>query len=473
MTNENNPMTRLLPHQQALIDRFFGDLTVRGHVARWDAGLGSVWTVALLIKHFAAANPARRVLVLSPKMLTHQTHYHLASVGSESDLVDRFRFRAMEDTASSSEPIWRQGGIYVLGTDFAKQDDIATSLCSVEWELLIVLEAHQLHGQKEQLVKRLVEKSPRIRVLLLTLPGGESLPKFGIEPWEDSTVRQNEVVDAEGRRIFDLPTPVFRVLEIEPNPAECRLRAAVAELLQLLDSAKEPQRILGMIIENSMHSSLAALEEVLRRARNALAHGRTVIIQHFYDDDESDADNIPSIEPSEDSSLLVALQKCLTEIESISDDSKLEKLAQMFRDEGTDGIAARSACILTKYGSTLDYIYSSLDDVGFVTFALRASKDFDVKIQEIEEFQEHEGILISTLAALEGLSMPNVNSLILYDIPQSPLVLRQILGRFQRFGRTVPLTIHVFSDQKGIDVLSGILLEGGGKTIAGGVTTAK
>ncbi len=472
MTNENNPMTHPLPHQQALIDQFFDETMVRGYVAQWDVGLGSVWTVALLIKRFTAANPACRVLVLSPKMLTYQTHYHLESVGLQTDLVDRFRFRAMEDTAPSSEPVWREGGIYLLGTDFAKQDDIATSLCSVEWDLLIVLESHQIRGKKEQMVKRLVKKSPRLRVILWTLPGVGDLPKLGIEPWKHSTVRQNEVVDAKGRRIFDLPAPVVRVVEVARDPAEGRLRDAVAEVLQLLNLAKDPQRILGMIIENSMHSSLAALEEVLRRTRNSLAHGKVAMIPNFDDDDETDVDNVPSLEPADNSALLAALQKCLTEIESISDDTKLDKLARMLTNDGKDGIVPRSSCILTKYSSTLDYVYSALDELGFATIALRATKDFDFKLQEIEECKKYEGILISTIAALEGISLPNIESLVLYDLPSSPLVLRQILGRFQRYGRAVPLTISVFSDQVRIDMLRDILRENSGKITEGGDTPA-
>lgn len=464
----------MFPHQQALVDRFFDDPTVRGHVARWDVGLGSVWTMALLIKRFVTANPAGRILVLDARKFTAQIHYNLTTAGLDADLVDRFRFRTMEDTVSSSEPIWREGGIYVLGTDFAKQDDIANSLCAVEWDFLILPDAHQIRGQKELLVKRLVEKSTKIRVLMLTVPGGGDLPQFGIECWNDSTVRQNEVVDAAGRRIFDFPNPVLNVIEIPSDPSERRLRDAVAELVLLLRSGDEPQRILGMVVESSIQSSLPALEEVLRRTRNPLAHGRVAIFQPHDDlDDETDVDNVQSLNPTDNLALLGALQKCLTEVESISADSKMEELKRLLEEVQETGVFPRSTCIVTRYLSTLTYVHTALDELRFVTFALKGSMDFDERLEVLEESRMNDAILISTAAAMEGIGMPEVKTLIMYDLPQSPLAMRQILGRFQRFGRSLPLTIYVFSDQKGIDVLREIILDTSGGTTAGGVTTTE
>ena len=50
----------------------------------------------------------------------------------------------------------------------------------------------------------------------------------------------------------------------------------------------------------------------------------------------------------------------------------------------------------------------------------------------VEGFQERGGILLATTAVMsEGLSLPQVESLILYDLPRSQLMIQRIIGRFQ------------------------------------------
>jgi hypothetical protein len=466
MTNDNKPMRPLLPHQQALVDGFFNNPTERGFVAQWDVGLGSVWTIAHIIKNFIAANLSSRVLVLSPKVLTEQTHYHLAAIGLQADLVDRFRFRAMEDQESSSTPIWRNGGIYVLGTDFAKQDDIATSLGAVEWDLLIVPEAQQIRGQKERFVKKLVESSPAIRVLLLTLPGVDNLPNLGIEQWNKTTVRHSEVVDATGRRIFDLPAPILRSAEYRLDAAECRLQDAVAEVVKLLGQGGTISELLGSSIENSMRSSVSALEGVIHRLRNRLTHETFDAFPEVNQlNEETDADDLPILVHATDNRpVLTALERCLAELESISGDSKLKGLTHLLMESQKRESSPRTTCIHTKYRATLSYIQTALDELGFATFALHGSLNVSERFKVLDEFQNHGGILIATTAVMEGLNMPKVESLIMYDLPKSRLILQQILGRFQRYGRSVPLKIDVINGQDGIELLSEVILEsvGGG-----------
>ena len=76
---------------------------------------------------------------------------------------------------------------------------------------------------------------------------------------------------------------------------------------------------------------------------------------------------------------------------------------------------------------------------------------FDGRAHTIHEFEQRGGILLATTAMLtEGIALPHVASLIFYDLPPSTLMLQQVYGRFHRFGRTVPLTVHVLCDPNSI-----------------------
>src|SRR4030095_750319 len=92
------------PHQQRLLDEFFHEPKSRGYLLRWDVGVGASWTIARLIKKFLADKPLSRVLVLSPKVVAVETEHHLASARVAAKLIDRFRYREMQDAATSAAP---------------------------------------------------------------------------------------------------------------------------------------------------------------------------------------------------------------------------------------------------------------------------------------------------------------------------------------------------------------------------------
>jgi superfamily II DNA/RNA helicase len=51
----------------------------------------------------------------------------------------------------------------------------------------------------------------------------------------------------------------------------------------------------------------------------------------------------------------------------------------------------------------------------------------------------------------EGLDLPEVTDLVLYDLPRNRSALQQVLGRFGRFGRRGRLTIHALAPEDGPD----------------------
>ncbi len=56
----------------------------------------------------------------------------------------------------------------------------------------------------------------------------------------------------------------------------------------------------------------------------------------------------------------------------------------------------------------------------------------------------------------EGIDLRHVTDVVLYDLPANELALHVVLGRFDRFGRTTQLNVHVLVASDGTD---GALLE--------------
>jgi hypothetical protein len=398
---------------------------------------------------------ARVLLLLSRKELQMQVIHVLTALGVTSESVDRFRYREMQDASPPTQALWPQGRAFVLGLDFAKQDDITASLCSVPWTLLVIPDAQQLRGERERAVQKIVTSSPHARLLLLTLPGVENLPTLGIRPWTESTVRLRDAVDNDGRRILELPPLQVRVIELQLDAVEQRLKNAVAEIMQLFRRDNGTQSALSAIFESSLRSSLPALEQVVRRLRNQLVHGKADIAHLSNEqDDESDADDLPSIPQADVGRVLAALDTCLAELELLATDAKLKALTHLLMEAKTRGDVPRSMCILTTYRATLCYLQTALEELGFAPYVLHGALPFEERFQAVHGFQEHGGILLATTALMTGgLSMPQADSLVMYDLPHSQIMLQQILGCFQRFGRKTPLRITVLNDGEANEVL--------------------
>lgn len=61
--------SKLLPYQEAFIEQFFDDSSVRAHLLRSEPGLGTSYTTAHLVQRASVMMPGARVLILAPKVL--------------------------------------------------------------------------------------------------------------------------------------------------------------------------------------------------------------------------------------------------------------------------------------------------------------------------------------------------------------------------------------------------------------------
>jgi ERCC4-related helicase len=440
----NQDARPLLPHQQALVDQFFAEPTVRGHVVRADVGLGSSFATAHIIKRFLETQPDARILVLSPKVLQAQTQHVLADIGVRAEAVDRYRFREMQDAAANDEMIWQAGKAFILGTDFAKREDIARSLCAVPWTLLVVPEAHQLAGLRENVVQKLVASSPDARLLFLTLSGAGDIPTFGIQPWTEIKWRRADVVDAQGQPIFRQPPTKIETFGFQLDAQEQRLRSELMGLVRLLGATGAMPAPLASVFVTSMSSSPAALEEVLQRLRSRVIHRDAEVFSSGEEiDDETDTDDLPSAIHGDREELVKTLNSCLALLDALGTDSKMAILWELVSEAQALGEMPRAMCILTEYRATLFYLQEALEGLGLDPYILHGAMSFDERAHAISRFKEQGGVLIATTAMTTGLDLPQVETAVLYDLPRSPMALEQIYGRFQRFGRNAPLVVQL------------------------------
>jgi SNF2 family DNA or RNA helicase len=249
----------------------------------------------------------------------------------------------------------------------------------------------------------------------------------------------------------------LELIEFQENAAEQQIQVKVDEIGKVLGDSERAAFLYRSILLRSLASSPAALEDCLRTLRNQLAHGNfeNVVME------EDEVSELESPEPPlrfscESGQLLIrSLEDCLVNLESNSLDSKLdafvEKVARLRDNKQTSPM-----CILTEFRATLFYLESQLQEMGFDPLLFHGTMSYDERENTVNEFKQSGGILLATNAGMEGLSLAEVESLFLYDIPWDPRRLQQVCGRFQRFGRRAPLNVYLLSDPKAGSVVQGL-----------------
>ena len=88
----------------------------------------------------------------------------------------------------------------------------------------------------------------------------------------------------------------------------------------------------------------------------------------------------------------------------------------------------------------------ALSDLNITAGLVTGSQTFTEREEAVRRFLHNGRLLLATDAIMEGFGMAQVNHVIHFDLPQNPNRLMQRQGRFDRIGRTEPLSSYYFRD---------------------------
>jgi hypothetical protein len=453
----------LLPHQKAVIERFFGDDTTRVLVVRWDAGLGVIGTSAHLTQRLLAEQPHVRILVLAPKLLQPAALQAFNSIGVPAQQVDRYRYREMQGEAPENAAPWRRMGIYLLAIEFARQEDVTQSLCREEWSLVILLDGYRTQAAQARLVTSIMASSTSVRVIAFTVSDGPSPKTLNLGPMMELTKRREDVVDNAGQHVFAARGPAFESVRYSLDERGLELREQVSSLCQAMKQGDVTYRVLAADCMRALASSTFALESTLLRARNTLTHRRAdVFVKEDGFDAETDGAARPhSGQPSTtDVALLTALDKCIETLDSLETDPKLSAFRTLLSNRHDAGAMHRATCVLTQYWSTQSYLRTALEELGKAPIVVNSSlapRDYG---QALKRYNEHGGLLILTYASARAVGAVPTDWLVLYDVPSSPWQLEEAYGNLvgtRRAPDTVTLLMEAEECSPVVSALSRVL----------------
>lgn len=112
---------------------------------------------------------------------------------------------------------------------------------------------------------------------------------------------------------------------------------------------------------------------------------------------------------------------------SIDEAHKLNRCAQILKK------ADRSTIIFTNRKATADFVCSSMQNKGFLCASIHSDMNWQSRKKIMEDFRAGRiHILCATAVAQRGIDVPGVDTVILYDIPDSQ---QQLIHRTARTGR--------------------------------------
>nr|MDW8080323.1 helicase-related protein [Candidatus Calescibacterium sp.] len=499
-----------LPHQiEAVYGVILKNPRIRFLLAD-DPGAGKTIMAGLLLKELKYRGLVQRTLIVVPGHLKEQWLREMKErFGELFTLVDRNMINA-----TWGRNIWQEQSQVITSMDFIKQEDVMATLAEVNWDLVIVDEAHKMaayrYGEKTKKTERykvgeLLSRTSQFLLFLTATPHRGDPENFlfllnllepdlfaSVELLQEATRnRENplflrrlkeDLKDFENRPLF--PRRHVKTIKYRLNDSEKRLYNAVTSYVEkwynrALNKEKRNVAFALLVLQRRLASSVRAvrlsLERRRKRLQEFLEQGKWLFEDYSLDEDElEDASESVRLqveeeflerltaaetceELEEEISLLDNLIHLAQEAEQREIETKLKELLQVMQDERIRETQEK-LLIFTEARETLEYLAEKLTNRGYRVVTLHGGMNLDARTQAEHEFRENAQVMISTEAGGEGINLQFCSLMVNYDIPWNPNRLEQRMGRIHRYGQRKEVHIYnlVASDTREGKVLEAI-----------------
>lgn len=457
-----------------------------------DPGAGKTIMAGLIVKELKLRGIINRLLIVCPGHLKDQWRRELKDKFQENiTVIDR----GLLDAHYAENP-WRKETQVITSVDFVKRDDILPTLLEVEWDLVIVDEAHKMAAYKygDQIARTQRYKLGEVlsknteHMLFLTATPHKGDPEnfrlfldlllpgfFATEQLINESLQnkdnplfirrmKEDLKDFEGKPLFTNRYPKtvkFRLSEKEKKLYNELSKYVVSQYNKAMRKEKKRNVAFALLIlQRRMASSTYALLRSLRRRKDRLSDilkdpelMREIILPvdiEEVDDYEEEqrwtqeskwetlsiAENIGELE--KEIRILENLILMAEEILEEESEVKLSELKKVMKTLGEEKIL-----IFTESKDTLEYLVKKISLLGYSVNYIHGGMRLEERIIAEKVFKHETQVMVATEAAGEGINLQFCHLMINYDIPWNPNRLEQRMGRIHRYGQ--PKDVYVFN----------------------------
>jgi len=465
-----------------------------------DPGAGKTIMAGLIIKEMELRGLARRVLIVSPGHLKEQWRRELKEkFQSNFTIVDRGFMNAYR-----AENPWEVENQLITSIDFAKREDIRNSLWGVDWDLVIVDEAHKMaaykYGKKTNKTTRyklgeVLSKTSENMLFLTATPHKGDPENFRLlldllEPGffaktgmiteaKDSNdnplfIRRikEQLRNFEGKPIFTKRNTYSHKFQLSDNEMQLYNELSKYIIHQYNKALAQNNRrnfvFALLLLQRRMASSIYALLKSLRRKKvkyEAILENPSLLVESKKMDtidrdiesdlelweDETELDRWEKESQVETSTISANLEELKEEIKTLK---LLINMAESILDSGNETKLSELKTIMEKIGDekvlifseakdTVDYLIDKMRSWGYSVNYIHGEMSMEQRVEAEQVFRKETQVMIATEAAGEGINLQFCHMMINYDIPWNPNRLEQRMGRIHRYKQKKD--VHIFN----------------------------
>ena len=416
------------PHQLATAERVLNEMRGRAILAD-EVGLGKTIEAGLILKEYLVRGLAKKILILVPASLVIQW---------TKELNQKFGIPAV---AQKKEYMWRQHDVVVASIDTAKRDPHRRHVLDIDYDMLIIDEAHKLKNKKTrnyQFVKEIRKKycllltatpiqnemDELYNLITLLKPGhlGHSSAFSANYVEGKRQAKNNEQLRAELKKVMirnkrsdggiQFTNRRVQSVPIELSPEEMALYESVTRF-----------------VREQYHSGTGGFNSLaLITLQREICSSKEAAFMTLY--------NMYQRTP-EDSPLRAQILELVEMIRRIDTHSKAAKTVELIKQINDKVI------IFTEYRATQNYLQKYLHEHGITSVPFRGGFKRSKKDWMTELFQNRAQVLIATEAGGEGINLQFCNQVINYDMPWNPMRVEQRIGRVHRLGQQ--RDVHIYN----------------------------
>ncbi|MDF2720727.1 MAG: helicase protein [Paenibacillus sp.] len=421
-----------LPHQIATAKKVLHGMRGRAILAD-EVGLGKTIEAGLILKEYIIRGLVRKVLILVPASLVLQW---------VRELNQKFGIAA---AAQKKEYMWTQCDVVVASMDTAKRDPHREIVLGMEYDMLIVDEAHKLKNKKTTNYKFVQELRKKYCLLLTATPVQNDLSELYnlitlLKPGQlggQGQFAANFVVDKRLPKNEDkLQEELSKVMirNRRGDDADLQFTSRIVKNIPLTLSPEEQALYDGISSfvrgqyakaggDLGSMLSLVTLQREVCSSRDAVF---VTLVNLFKKTDES-------------SPLRAKIWELVELIRSIKANTKAEKTIELIKEIGDKAI------IFTEYRASQEYLLQFLRQHNIVAVPYRGGMNRGKKDWMMDMFRNRAQVMVATEAGGEGINLQFCRYVVNFDLPWNPMRVEQRIGRVHRLGQTEDVRIFNLS----------------------------
>ncbi|PUA40154.1 ATP-dependent helicase [Paenibacillus elgii] len=397
-----------------------------------EVGLGKTIEAGLILKEYMIRGLVRKVLILVPASLVLQW---------VRELNQKFGISAV---AQKKEYMWAANDVVVASMDTAKRDPHRDIVLGLEYDMLIVDEAHKLKNKKTTNYQFINELRKKYCLLLTATPVQNDLKELYnlitlLKPGQlggQGSFQANFVVDKRipkneeqlqhelskvmirNRRSdgnVNFTKRIVRNIPLQLSPEEQALYDGVTNFVRR--RYEESGGDIGSIL------SLVTLQREVCSSRDAVF----ITLVNLFKKTE------------ENSPLRAKIWELVELIRSIKANTKAEKVMELIGD------IREKVIIFTEYRASQEYLLQYLKDRKISAVPYRGGMNRGKKDWMMDLFRNRAQVLIATEAGGEGINLQFCHHMINFDLPWNPMRVEQRIGRVHRLGQQEDVKIYNLS----------------------------